>query len=344
VNRSQTQSTPNRGDAIGDTAASWVVRHDRGLSFSEKAELDRWLGTDPQHAAAYEQASASWLRVRQIASLVQRTPVASQRRGVQWQWIAAAGLAAAASFFIIPFGRESGPAIHAPAANSTAGATAPSVRELADGSLIQLRTGAEISEAFTANERRVRLVRGEAFFVVAKDAARPFLVEIGNVTVRAVGTAFAIRQEALAVDVLVTEGIVQVIPPATDPTAPEARPAVDLSALVGAGQRAIVTHEAVAKTPAVVVTMVSSDELAKTRAWGEQMLELGGSTLGELVKKFTDRSGRPIVIEDKTLAAERLGGKFPTNDFDGFFRALSHVYNVELAERADGVIVLRKKP
>jgi transmembrane sensor len=42
--------------------------------------------------------------------------------------------------------------------------------------------------------RQVKLDRGEAWFQVAKDPQRPFVVESGPVRVRAVGTAFSVRR------------------------------------------------------------------------------------------------------------------------------------------------------
>ena len=78
---------------------------------------------------------------------------------------------------------------------------------------MELNAGGEVSEHFTTAERRVRLVRGEAHFTVTKDAARPFVVEAGAVRLRALGTAFNVRFEPSAVEVLVTHGRVQVEPP-----------------------------------------------------------------------------------------------------------------------------------
>jgi transmembrane sensor len=73
------------------------------------------------------------------------------------------------------------------------------------------------------------------------------------------------------------------------------------------------------------------------------MLELGGATLGELAATFAQRSGRRIEIADATLATVRIGGRFPTDDVDGFVRALAEIYDVESEQRPDGSIVLRRR-
>jgi transmembrane sensor len=324
--------------AIRDAAARWVVRRDRQLTAAETAEFEAWLAADPRHAAAFGQSAASWRTFRELGSAVRRAPVpAPVVRPRPGRWVpvtlaAAAGLALA--FFSLERGAPE-PAAGAPAAGRIATEARVATRRLADGSVARLKPGAEIAEQFTAAERRVRLVRGEVFFSVRRDAARPFFVEGGGVTVRAVGTAFAVRLDAQAVDVLVTEGTVQVTPPAR-------AAAAAAGPLVGAGHRAVIAQTPVAAAAPVAVTAVTPAQIAAALAWNEPMLELAGATLGELVRAFAERSGRRIEIADPALAAVRIGGRFPTYDAAGFVRALEEVYDVESEHRADGTILLRR--
>lgn len=82
--------------------------------------------------------------------------------------------------------------------------------KLEDGSFIYLNTDSHVEVNFSAQARDIRLVRGEALFVVEKDSARPFTVTAGNTTVRAVGTQFNVRRRDEQADVAVVEGTVQV--------------------------------------------------------------------------------------------------------------------------------------
>ncbi len=327
-------------------AAHWVVRQDRRLTGAEAAELEAWLGADRRHAEAYEKSAAAWRGFREIGTIVRRVPAPSKRARPRWQWAGLGGLAAAAALAIAFIsgdhaGHQPNPpgAAHDPMANASPVAT---TRRLADGSTARMKAGAEISEAYSPTERRIRLVRGEAFFSVVKDATRPFLVEIGHVTVRAVGTAFAIRFDPQAVDVLVTEGTVQVTPGEQRSAATGTEDAPRASALVGAGHRAVVAHIAQPESPAVVVSAVPTAEIARSLAWSDPMLELTGATLGDLVTTFAQRSGRRIEIAEPGLGAVQIGGRFPTDDVDGFLRALDAIYEVKSEKRADGSIVLRK--
>jgi len=114
------------------------------------------------------------------------------------------------------------------------------------------------------------------------------------------------------------------------------------AAMVRAGHRAVVALESEPQTPPVVVMAVSPEEIARMLAWNEPMLELAGATLGELVAEFAQRSGRRVEMGDPALSAVRIGGRFPTDDVDGFVRALEEIYAVKAEHRADGGIVLRK--
>ena len=75
-----------------------------------------------------------------------------------------------------------------------------------DGSTLTLNTGSTVSVRITGSERRVRLTRGEAFFDVAHDPAKPFVVITDHGEVRVLGTSFGVRQMPAYADVSVAEG------------------------------------------------------------------------------------------------------------------------------------------
>src|SRR6185437_10320636 len=80
---------------------------------------------------------------------------------------------------------------------------------LMDGSQITLNTNTCIHVLLTGKERRVHLDHGEAFFEVAHDTARPFVVYAGDKRLMAVGTRFAVLRDGDDVRVVVTEGRVR---------------------------------------------------------------------------------------------------------------------------------------
>jgi transmembrane sensor len=326
--------------AIRDTAARWVVRQDRRLSAAEAVELELWLAADRRHAVAFQRSAAAWRTFRTIGATVRRGPEPAGRpshRNRVWVTTLAAAAALTVGLFLLQ-PSSSGPVEPIVPVVSVTTESVP--RLLADGSTARLKAGAEIAEAFSSGERRVRLLRGEAYFAVTKDAARPFLVEVDKVTVRAVGTAFAIRFESHAVDVLVTQGTVEVSPVGSGVAAGNDRD--EKPTLVHVGHRAVVPRRPKPQAAAIVVSAVSAAELANSRAWGEPMLALADATLGELVVAFAQRTGRRIEIDSAELAAVRIGGRPPMDDVEVFLRALGEIYDVKSERRADGTMVLRR--
>ena len=208
-------------------AARWTVRRDRGLSAAEAIEFELWLAADERHALAMERAAGTWARLDRIPEDAATVLVAGRRRRFWRRTLATGSLAAAAAIALVSF--QIGRAPTAPPAFAAADA-GPRQIALSDGTVVQLNTGGEILEQFTAAERRVHLVRGEAHFTVTKNPARPFVVSVGSLEIRAVGTAFSVKKAAATVEVLVTHGKIAL----------EKEPAAAESATVGP---AVVTND-----------------------------------------------------------------------------------------------------
>ena len=220
----------------------------------------------------------------------------------------------------------------------------PERQVLADGSVIELRGDAVLTIDLRPELRRVVLARGEAHFQVAKDAARPFVVEAGGVGVRAVGTAFSVQIGTGAVDVLVTEGRVAVTETAaTTPAAP---------ALVDAGQRLAVVVEAAAaptSSPALVAPepiAVTPTEIAERLAWRVPRLEFNATPLAKVVALFNSHASgaaRPhLGLSDSTLAHLPLSGVLRADNLPVLLAILDTSYGLKPIPRADGALVLKR--
>ncbi len=337
------------GTALRATAARWTIRRDRGLSSAESIEYELWLAPDPRHAAAVQRSSTAWSLLDRIPENV-AAPVlatATRRRSFWRRSVVIGSLAAAAAIALVALRltRPSAPS-SSPVATAAAPAAGPRQVTLSDGTVVQLNTGGEVIEQFTAAERRVLLSRGEAHFAVTKNPARPFIVHAGNVDVRAVGTAFNVHLQSAAVDVLVTEGIVELQRPSASASSSSASPSSvprEPIPLLSPGQRAVVSLAPVSPATSVVVTTASADEIARTLAWQAPLLRLGGATLAELVLEFQRRSGQRVILADPALASLRVGGRFRADDLAGFSHLLATTLDLEIDHAADGTLVLRKK-
>lgn len=210
-------------------AAAWMSRRDRGLSASEQDAYLEWLVADPAHALAIQHLEKVWQFCDQLEQWRPAhsnqpnpdllAPARKQPRFLLWGAAIAATAAAMALFWILPM---TAPSLDTPRlaaerpvspdqqqSNVLTGENS-NQKLLEDGSVIEMSSDAIIELAFSEAERRVHLIRGEAFFTVAHDASRPFVVEVTGVTVQALGTVFSVGLDNFDVAVEVTEGSVEV--------------------------------------------------------------------------------------------------------------------------------------
>jgi transmembrane sensor len=324
----------NDDAVIRATAARWIVRRDRGLSAAESIEFELWLAANPRHATAMQGSAAAWSRLDAVPELSAQRALAdaSRQRTRRHRFAIFSGFGAAAAAALLIFSYWLRPTeTRAPAAALVA--VGPRVVTLADGTLVRLNDQSEIVEQFTVAERRVRLTRGEAHFTVTKNPVRPFIVSAGTVWVRAVGTAFNVNLQSAKVEVLVTEGTVELAQSGSTGTGPAPR--------ATHGQRAIFTNDLGA--PPVTISQVEPAEMARALAWQDALLRLGGATLAEIAAEFERRSGNRVSIPDPALAQLRVGGRFRADDVEGFAKLLATTFDIDVDRATDGTLVLRKK-
>jgi transmembrane sensor len=193
-------------------------------------------------------------------------------------------------------------------------------RTLEDGTVVELNRGAVLTAQFTANERRVRLEQGEAHFSVTKDASRPFVVSVQGMDVRAVGTAFNVRLDRAAVEVLVTEGRVRVSEASAGPDA---------------------NGETMQPEAPQIATLTTS-EIERVLAWQRRMLEFTAAPLGEIVAEFNRRNAVQIVVVDAELAAIRISASFRSDNIDGFVRLVEMGFGARAERSGVNEIRLRR--
>src|SRR5581483_9466836 len=180
---STSPSSPESFDpaAAAREAAAWLARRDRGLSPAEQDDYMHWLQADPRHGAILARHAAAFERMMQLyewqpGRSAEPNPdlfaPPRPRRRARWP----VALAAAAALMVA--GAIAWRAARPPAA---VGAENSHLRvnerhALPDGSIVELKDGSHFTTEFAPAQRLVRLT-GEAHFKVAKDAARPFIVE-----------------------------------------------------------------------------------------------------------------------------------------------------------------------
>jgi transmembrane sensor len=210
-----------------------------------------------------------------------------------------------------------------------------------DGSKVTLNTASEIRVAVNENERRIDLRRGEAFFEVAKDPNRPFVVEAGKKRVVAVGTKFSVRRDGESVEVVVTEGKVRV----EDASRPLRSSAVEASGSpappLAADDPVFLTTGAIAYADeaGVLVHRKSLVEAETHLSWRSGVLMFRDQNLANAVAEFNRYNVRKIVIADPAVAALKVEGNFRATNVDAFVRLLESGFPVRATAEADQIVL-----
>jgi Fe2+-dicitrate sensor, membrane component len=302
-------------NAIDAEAAAWAVKLDRRLQPEERVALDAWLAGDRRRRGALVRAQA----VFSLAA-IDLEHAAPERPRLRRRWILVSGLGVAAS---VAAGVLIAPALRRQRLSTRVG----EIRRvpLEDGSLAAINTDTVVEVALQPRERKIAIERGEAWFQVAKDAARPFVVEAGPVRVQALGTAFSVRRKALGAQVLVTEGVVEVW--SVGQAGGDRR-------RVKAGEQVFIGDKAGAARP--VSRPLEAD---RALAWRDGQIVLDGDTVAAAAAEFNRYNARKIIISDPALEGRRVVGWFRTNEPDSFAEAVAIAHGVSI-NASTSVIVL----
>lgn len=341
-------------------AALWLARRDAGgWSDRQQAALTAWLAETTAHRVAFLRLEATWNETARLKTLAAGTAPAQVPARGTWQdspyfapllggaatvvpaharhstkpprtrrWPLLAATAASLLAVVITMGglawRE---ATHVDRGEWQTTLGAQRVVQLADGSSATLGSDSKLRVALSRHARDLYLPHGEAFFDVAHDATRPFVVHVDGYRVIAVGTRFDVRHEENGLRVVVTRGLVR-LQSAQDPQ----RAATDLPA----GSVALV------KGDAVSVRQVPLDEAREFLTWRDGYVAFHGIPLAEAVREFNRYNAHKIVIADPSLDSLRVGGNFRLDNSAGFVRLMQEIFPVH-ADSSGGDIVLSRR-
>lgn len=255
-------------DPIAREATHWfALLLDPDVSDDDKHAFRGWLEKDARHVQAFAQMEQLW----SDAGLVPRI---DQRRITRRDVLKGIGAVA-----VLGSGGALGISyLQRPDVSTTTGQTSSIM--LSDGSSAELSTGTGLSLDFTNSRRLVRLHSGEAFFHVAKEAARPFLVAAGGTETRALGTKFSVGIERAGVRVTVVQHSVEIVTEGS-------------SAQVSAGSGALFTGGELQQY---------ADDAETRTAWRNGRLIFISRPFAEVVEVLERwRRGR-IIIMDEALA------------------------------------------
>ncbi len=335
----------NHPEDISDPSA-WIIKKDRGLSDSEAAAYRKALEENPDLAEEEAELEKTWkILDRFPAELADEIDgydlVQPFWRRYVWQ---AAGIAATLVigvflFSLLVFGGSSPEEIFAQ--------EAPKTHRLADNSVIRLNANSSIKAEYSKEARHIHLLSGEAHFTVVKDVNRPFIVFADQLKVTAVGTAFNVRLQSESVEVLVTEGIIELDSPSELSEVVEIDATNSLSPSqpwpkqqVFAGQLAFAAKGSDKGYSRVAVSELANETIETVLSWQSELLTLGGETLDSISKGFEQKTGRRLTIADSSISEIRIGGRFPSDNPMAFLQVLENNYGIPWRELSNGDFVV----
>ena len=316
-------------------AADWLVRlHDAPGDEALAVAWLQWCEKDPKNLQEFRSAQSVWHAAQPPMPTTWRpkldvAPASPplHRLSRQRTWL---GLAATVLIAVVVGSSALMPSDDQQLLQSYAtpvGGTGSSV--LPDGSRVELGADSRITTRYTAKQRSISVDFGEAYFLVAKDPARPFLVDAGEMKVTAVGTAFNVRRNSDRVVIAVSEGRVHL--DESDSSAGSSAAAGKLvpTPLI-AGQQAVYSSDSRTFTIAEI-------KAADVASWRSGVLKYMHEPLGSVAQDLSRYHNKRIIISDARLSAMPFTGTVFSTRIEDALSALESVFPLRVQERGDAI-------
>lgn len=324
------------GDAelnvITDAAAHWCMRlHAEDCTTQELADFEQWLTASPLHLQEYEAMREIWEtadhlpRTSPSAQILQLPvkPRQQQRRVHHYATAAVITLLALPLAGWIGWDQGLLPNDYQSIESTDARKTVT----LGDGSVVELNLGSQLRYMNFKDQRRVTLVKGEAFFKVHHDALHPFVVRAGNGQTQVTGTQFNVWKYQDQVKVTLVEGSVLV---SSDSLT------LGSGYRLGPGMQA--RYRAGDLEPSLNQTYTNDSSLA----WRSGKLVIDNLTLDQALPLINRYLEHPLRLADASTGTIRISGIYNTSDVNHLVRTLPKVLPVYLTQDKNGDTVLNR--
>jgi transmembrane sensor len=306
-------------------AANWLARLDAGqLNASEQAQLEAWLAESSANKVAFLRLQKAWANADRLVAL--QLPAAIKApRSAQWGrrfWLGA-GLAGSLILVVtavwfglndLTFQRE----------HYSSGDSAVRNITLADGSHIDLDRNTSLMAVFYPHQRRLTLEKGQAYFDIAHDRTKPFVIVSGQHTVTALGTRFLVRSGGGKTEVIVAQGKVRI-----DPGGPEKLPATFATR----------GDFVVANGDLVVVSQRSAEQIAQALRWRVHRIVFRDAKLGEVARELNEYNVQQLIIASPAVADMRLGGALNSDDLDALTSLLRENFGLTVHHTEESITI-----
>ncbi len=327
---SQTETpytAPSRRNEIRAEAAGWFARaHSGDWSGADQEHLDAWLSQSPSHRAAYWRLEGAWMEAARLtvlrASMVAPNAAAA-RRVIPASVKIAMAIVFAAVIGVAGYSHVSGPLME----RFTTPVGGHRTLALSDGSQIELDTDTVVRVTITPGGRTVWLDRGEAYFRINHNAARPFAVIASGHRIIDLGTKFLVKQNADSVEVTLLEG--------------RARLEAGGGLLPMRSIELSPGDVAMASAVSMSVTKRSTKILANELGWRQGVLVFEGTSLADAAAEMNRYNAQQIVIADASIARHAIDGTFPVHAVSQFTEMAQAVFGFRIEKQGNRTLISR---
>jgi transmembrane sensor len=346
--------------AIEAQAAQWLARRDAAERWGEADEeaLQAWLAESAAHRVAWLRLGAAWRRTERMPALAavdggemdERSTVAGEPESEEGVTSAPAGagrrrasaeaatrqrprrraLLAFATAAVVAAVLVAGTwmALGLRQPEGARYATSVGAREavlLADGSRVTLNTNTRGRAVVDEKRRGFWLDEGEAYFEVAHDPNRPFVIMAGKDKITVLGTRFSVRHAHGRTEVTVVEGRVR----------------LDLDRASGAPAVPVVVtgnEAALVDTGSVLVITKTPDQVASELSWRKGQIAFDQKTLSEIALEFNRYNHVQLVVKS-SAANLRLSGNFDAENVMAFTRLAHEGLGLRVVQDGDRIVL-----
>lgn len=312
-----------RREEIRAEAAAWIARlqtvEDRDANVVRG--LKQWLGEDPRHREAFDQATCLWDVLAGAEAIRAARPPAPRR--IRWHRPMLGALAT----LLVVISAVLGKPYLLPDRYET-GVGEQRVVQLREGSEVVLNTDSAVEVSYRWRSRQMRLLRGEALFRIAPDPERPLQVHHRHGRIDVLGTTFLVHDEPERSSVTLLEGQVTV-----------------QNHLVGRGEESRIDLRPGQRLTTKPNRGASIDypSLSAVTAWQRRQLLLDDVSLQDAVYEMNRYQPRTRVRVDPDIAGLRLSGVFSSQRPREFSMAIAALHDLVIEE--DGTSIhLHRRP
>lgn len=315
------QQPRNSNKTIDEQASAWFARlRANDVTDSEREQFESWRRQSEAHAKAYDKMVKMWALLKLPAENVKATlqaqeePQFDNSKRVWFRRAAPLFLLLLIMGLPLPKQFQNWRSDYHTVAGEQLDIT------LDDGTLVLLNTDSALTVAYSAEQRRVELLRGEAYFEVESDKARPFLVVHAGITAKAVGTAFSVKAGDHSARVVVSEGLVDVSAQQTEPI------------LLSKNQLSAYRQNRNNTVVKVDVTEVLS--------WERGQLVFNKQPLTSVINEVNRYLSGRIVILNPSLKQRIVSGVFDITDSKAVVDALTSTLHADVVSLADQLVII----